>query len=93
MKAYVNYFDSDGVRARAETGDESIRDDECVIQYNPSPIWKTGLFEAQNNCAVLNRANVHAYKLPNHWCQFEIEEVGQDEYAIVCQNHPDTVNR
>lgn len=89
MNAYVNYFDSDGARARAATKANDIRDDEFVVQYSSSPDhWKMSRWEAQSNCDILNRANVCAKNWPEHHCNFEIEEVGTDEYAIVCKTHP-----
>lgn len=61
MNAYVNYFDTDGARTRADLQADDIRDDEMVVQFNESPHhWKMGLVEAQNNCDILNRANIHA---------------------------------
>ena len=89
MKAYVNYFDTDGARARAKLHSDDIRDEETVVQFNDSPEhWKMGLLEAQGNCNILNRAHIHAKNLPKHQCNFEIEELGGDEYAIVCKTHP-----
>jgi hypothetical protein len=37
MKAYVNYYDGDGARARETIRDDSIRDDQCVVQFSASP--------------------------------------------------------
>ena len=90
MKAYVNYFDTDGARARAAIRSDDIRDNETVVQFNSSPgHWTMGLFEAERNCDILNSAHIHAKNWTNHWCQFEIEKVGKDDYAIVCKEHPD----
>jgi len=90
MKAYVNYFDTDGARARATLLSDDIRDDETAVQFNNSPDhWKMGMVEAQSNCGMLNRAHVHAKNVPLHRCEFEVEEVGQGEYAIVCKTHPE----
>jgi hypothetical protein len=89
MKAYVNYFDTDGARARAKVQWDDIRDDETVVQFNKTPDhWKMGLIEAQSCCDVLNRAQIYAAKWPQHLCHLEVEEVGTGEYAIVCTDHP-----
>lgn len=90
MKAYVNFFDENGARARANIKADDIRDDELVVQFSPSPDhWKMGEFEARSNCDFLNRAHVHAKKGPQHVCQLEVEQVGEFEYAIVCKEHPE----
>lgn len=85
----MNYFDTDAQRARAAIKFDDIRDGETVVQFNDSPEhWKMGLVEAQNNCDILNRANVHAKNWPEHRCHFEVEVVGEDQYAIFCNTHP-----
>lgn len=89
MNAYVNYFDTDGARARANLQAGDIRDDETVVQFSESPHhWKMGLSEAQANCDLLNRANVYAKNRPEHRCHFEVERVSETDYAIVCKTHP-----
>jgi len=86
----VNYFESDGARARAKIKADDIRDDEFVVQFSSSPDdWKMGEFEAQNNCDILNRSQVHAKNWPQHVCRLEVEQVGEFEYAIVCKEHPE----
>ena len=48
MKAYVNYFDTDGARARVAIHADDIRDHETVVQFSNSPEhWKMGRFEAE----------------------------------------------
>ena len=90
MKAYVNYFDTEGAIARVAIHADDIRDDETVVQFSNSPEpWKMGRFEAESNCDILNRAHIHAKHLPQHDCNFEIEEVGEGEYVIVCKIHPE----
>lgn len=90
MRAFVNYVDTDGARARKAMNVDDIRDDEMVVQYSQSPEhWKMSEWEARSWCTVLNRANVYATKWPQHHCTFEIVEVGPEEYAIVCNDHPD----
>jgi hypothetical protein len=90
MKAYVNYFDTDGARARVAIHVDDIRDNEAVVQFSNSPEhWKMGRHEAESNCDILSRAQIHAKNLPQHQCNFEIEEQGEDKYAIVCKTHPE----
>jgi hypothetical protein len=53
MNAYVNYFDSDGARARAAIKADDIRDEEFVVQYNSYPDhWKMSRWEAQRATAT-----------------------------------------
>jgi hypothetical protein len=90
MKAYVSYFDTDGARARVATHADDIRDNETVVQFSNSPEHcKMGRLEAESNCDMLNHARIHAKNVPQHQCNFEIEEQGEDEYAIVCKTHPE----
>jgi len=89
MKAYVNYFDTDGARARANLKQDDIRDDETVVQFSPNPNeWKMSRGEAEANCAMLNRATIRAKNNPLHLCYFEAEEVGPEEFSIFCGDHP-----
>ena len=89
MKAYVNYYDTDGARARETVKADDIRDDEVVVQFNADPNQlKLSQWEAAV-CADLNRARVQSKKWPGHVCQLEVEQVAEYEYVIVCNNHPD----
>ena len=89
MKAYVNWVESDGAKAREILKVDDIRDDELVCQFSASPEnWKMGEQEARSFCTHLNGANVYSKKCPEHHCQFEIEEVDIGRYAIFCGNHP-----
>jgi hypothetical protein len=88
MKAYVNYFDSDGARARAKLNQDDIRDDEMIVQFNPSPLWKTSRIEAEANRTILTRANIRAKNALHHLCHFEIEKIEPEQFAIFCGDHP-----
>jgi hypothetical protein len=89
MKAYVNYYDGDGKRARETIGDNSIRDDQCVVQFSASPDrWKLNYTEAYAVCGELNHAEISSVKWPGHECHFTVEQVGEFEYVVVCPDHP-----
>ena len=89
MKAYVNYYGS-GKDARAELHWEDIRDDEIAVQYRDTPEhWTMGREEAKSRCSELNRSHVHAKNQFDHHCQFDVEEMGNGQCAIVCSDHPD----
>lgn len=84
MKAYVLYFDN-GVASPRTPGDP-----RPVVHFSSSPQdWTMGLPQALTHAAHLNAAGVHAKNHPEHTCHFEIEEVDEDVYVIVCKNHPD----
>jgi len=90
MKAYVKYFDTDAARARQQTGWSDIRDGQTAVEYSRSPeYWKMGEWEARTSCEDLNRANVYPIHRPSHMCQFEVEQIRDGEFVIVCNNHPD----
>jgi hypothetical protein len=93
MKAYVNWFESDAKKARAATGDQTIRDGAVTVQFNPSPEhWLMSETEAREWCANLNRSGVSFDAFPDHVCKFQIEEVRPGEWAIVCNEHPHPVS-
>ena len=41
---------------------------------------------ATSECHFLNGMSVHHGK---HYCQFEVERVGKDKFAILCKSHPE----
>lgn len=89
MKAYINYYVGDGKRARETIGDNSIRDDQCVVQFSASPDhWKLNYTEAHAVCGELNHAEIGSVKWPGHECHFTVEQVGEFEYVILCPDHP-----
>jgi hypothetical protein len=48
MKAYVNWVESDGAKAREILKVDDIRNDETVVQFNAPPnLWKMSRMEAE----------------------------------------------
>jgi len=85
MKAYVNHLDNEDpvVHPLAHSNPRH------VVHFSSSPRdWTMGLPQALTYSAQLNAAAVHAKNHPDHKCHFEIEEVDEDVYVIVCENHP-----
>ena len=77
-------------RARETIKVDDIRDDETVVQFNASPDHlKMSQGEARVVCDDLNRARIHSKKWPNHICELEVEQVGEYEYLIVRNDHPE----
>jgi hypothetical protein len=84
MKAYVREF-------------HQVKEDETpyarlltLVDYiRISDHWSMPRWDADRICDDLNNAQVHPERCPEHLCQFEVEEVGPEEFAIVCNAHPD----
>lgn len=76
MRAYVNHCDH--------------IDRELVVQFNASPdLWKMSRNEAAATRAILNAAIIRDESDPLHLCHFEVAEVGPEEFALFCDDHPD----
>ena len=57
------------------------------VGYSEEPILKLEtLAEAEVELAFLRRIQVH---VGSHYCEFEIEQLADDGFAIVCVTHPD----
>lgn len=60
---------------------------EYDIFYSKEPTSLYGMKEvADSDCRILNDMSVH---VEQHYCQFEVEKIGEDKFAIVCKAHPD----
>jgi hypothetical protein len=58
-----------------------------VVAYSTTPEWVIEVLEeAIMHCRNLNQINVH---IGQHYCQFEIEKIDEDKYAIFCKSHPE----
>ena len=59
---------------------------ETVVGYCTTPEWVIGAPElADAECRILNGMIVHVGR---HYCQFEVEKLDEDKFAIVCKSHP-----
>lgn len=60
---------------------------EIEIYYSQRPEWKLDTRElAEADCRYLNNIQAH---VGEHYCHFEIEEVGAGIFGVVCKSHPD----
>jgi len=60
---------------------------DCDIFYSREPITLYSVLEiATSECHFLNGMSVHHGK---HYCQFEVERVGKNKFAILCKSHPE----
>ena len=88
MKTYVNYF-GDAKSTREKFGSDVFIDGKSYTVFGDTPEpWKLSLIEAESKRIMLKRHDVKDNRFPDHTCEFEIEKVGADEYAIVCNDHP-----
>jgi hypothetical protein len=61
-----------------------------LIDYSDRPDWNFEVFEAADNWReVLAGMNV---TVGVHQCQFEVEELQPNSFAIVCKTHPKKEN-
>jgi hypothetical protein len=98
MRAYVNFYDQDGARARKTIArltnspeDVSIKDENFVVQFSenkPTPPIAITQSEAIRVCHDLTMANFKYVNHQEHVCHFEFEQVGETEYIIFCDTHP-----
>ena len=59
---------------------------ESVVGYSRTPEWVIWASElADVECQILNGMRVH---VGQHYCQFEVEKLEENQFAIVCKLHP-----
>lgn len=63
------------------------RVENLSVQYSAEPIWKIASRpEAHRHCSYLQMCNVH---VGPHFCDFQVEQLGESEFAIACITHPE----
>lgn len=63
--------------------------DNVDVCYTPDPQYTWPLEWATIHCKEINGMRAH---VGEHYCQFEVEEVQEGKFAIVCKTHPLPVN-
>jgi len=77
------------------TGWKFLRKREDVplaVMCSPSPYhWRIRDWgEPEAFCARMNQSSTSRFRQPDeHVCRYEIEEVGAEEFALVCNSHPE----
>lgn len=86
MTAYVYGFRLKPKEGEPEDSQRYSSPPEYQIHYceKPEPI-AVALEFANKHSAFLNSMHVH---VGLHYCQFEIEKLEENSYAIVCKSHP-----
>lgn len=59
---------------------------EYEIHYSEKPEYVAAALEfADKHCDFLNAMQV---RVGQHYCQFEVEKLDEDKFAVVCRSHP-----
>lgn len=87
MKVYVVGYDiRPEYKAAMAAGNLISGDESSDIFYSPLPQWTEPTREiAEIRIAELHRMKIHS---GDHYCQLEVEQISDDEFAMVCNNHP-----
>jgi hypothetical protein len=88
MKIYVT-----GFRPKPEY-EEAVKSEKPFptegnydIFYNVEPHWTFPWKEAaESEMRILQQMRV---RVGNHYCQLEVEQVGEEKFAVVCNDHPE----
>lgn len=87
MKMYVTGFDLKPEYKEATAAGKPIPDEDSHdIFYSPLPLWT----EPTREIAEIRVAELHRMRIrkDDHYCKLEVEQVGADEFAMVCNDHP-----
>jgi len=88
MKIYVTGFKEsaeykEAVKSRKPVSAEDSHD----ISYNVEPYWTFPEKKlAESELRILQQIRIH---MGNHYCQLEVEQVGEEKYAMFCNDHPE----
>ena len=90
MKAYVTYY---GPEPKVSEEEETQEEQDArlarpiVVRFHKEPHWTLPAKHlADVELAILERQRVFKGQ---HFCEFSVEELPEDKFAIVCLNHPD----
>ena len=59
--------------------------ENIAVEYSETPEWRFSVFHADYELRTLRSMNVH---VGEHCCDFALEELAEDEFAVVCESHP-----
>jgi hypothetical protein len=89
MKTYVDGFEKKRnaeYSAKAKSTIHAVGAPEYNVIFSGNPEWIFLASEfADAQCELLNSMRTH---VGTHYCEFEVEEFKQQEFAIVCNSHP-----
>jgi hydrogenase maturation factor len=82
MSAYVL-----GCHYRRAENDSANQTPGHDVDYSSLPVWVFETYEAAwMNCGMINTISVH---VGQHYCQFDVEKLDENKFAIVCESHPE----
>ena len=59
--------------------------ENITVGYSETPEWRMSDFDAEYELKTLQSMNVH---VAEHYCNFVLEKLAEDEFAIICESHP-----
>ena len=77
MLAYVRKYNDKNYRA-ADTPDWDV-------EFSSAPYSYGSEWEARGHCNVLNKCGIHVGD--SHYCQFDVEQIDSENWAIICKTH------
>jgi hypothetical protein len=86
MKMYIEAFDiKPECKEAMQSGKSSSDEDSYDIYYSRLPLWIFPTQElAEIQIAELHRMRIHKNE---HYCQLEVEKVGEEQFAMICKDH------
>jgi hypothetical protein len=88
MKIYVTGFRPQKEYEEAIKAGKTVpHADSYDIFYNVEPHWTFPHKDfAEGELRILRPMRVH---VGSHYCQLDVEQLGEDKFAIVCNDHPE----
>jgi hypothetical protein len=84
MKSYVRGYQSR--KPEGSAAQNAALPNEVEVEFTRVAQWRIPAREvAGYECEILQRMRVH---VGAHNCEFSIEELSSNEFAIVCLSHP-----
>ncbi len=59
--------------------------ENCGVEYSKTSEWRVSLFHADYELRTLQDMHV---RVGEHYCDFALENLAEDCFAIVCESHP-----
>lgn len=91
MKAYLRGYRVKKEFAEALKAGTAPKNDIYDVWFSKEPEWTfSDQYLAQGELNLVTGMSVHVGH--HHYCKFQLEKLGDDKYAMVCNDHPDLNN-